>query len=69
MGRKAKPRPGEEGVQVFELTMDNSEDQDELNRRLNKPGEVAFELSQKTRHAGSTAESIGKKNAKRKGTA
>ncbi len=27
------------GVQVFELTMDNPEDQDELNRRLRKPGE------------------------------
>ena len=27
------------GVQVFELTMDNPEDQDELNRRLQKPGE------------------------------
>jgi hypothetical protein len=28
------------GVQVFELTMDNPEDQDELNRRLRKPGEA-----------------------------
>jgi hypothetical protein len=27
------------GVQVFELTMDNPEDQDELNRRLRKPSE------------------------------
>ena len=27
------------GVQVFELTMDNPEDQDELNRQLHKPGE------------------------------
>jgi hypothetical protein len=26
-------------VQVFELTMDNAEDQDELNRRLRKPGD------------------------------
>ena len=26
-------------VLVFELTMDNPEDQDELNRRLRKPGE------------------------------
>ena len=25
-------------IQVFELTMDNPEDQDELNRRLQKPG-------------------------------
>lgn len=29
-----------EYVQVFELTMDNTEDQDELNRRLRKPGEA-----------------------------
>ena len=27
------------GVQFFELTMDNTEDQDDLNRRLRKPGE------------------------------
>jgi hypothetical protein len=26
-------------IQVFELTMDNTEDQDDLNRRLRKPGE------------------------------
>ena len=30
---------GPTGVQVFELTMDNPENQDELNRRLQKPGE------------------------------
>lgn len=30
---------GMPGVQVFELTMDNPEDQDDLNRRLQKPGE------------------------------
>ena len=29
------------GVQVFELTMDNPEDQDELNRRLRKPGNLS----------------------------
>jgi hypothetical protein len=29
-------------IQVFELTMDNAEDQDELNRRLRKPGEPAL---------------------------
>jgi hypothetical protein len=29
-------------VQVFELTMDNTEDQDELNRRLRKPGEPGY---------------------------
>jgi hypothetical protein len=28
-------------VQVFQLTMDNPEDQDELNRRFRKPGEPA----------------------------
>ena len=28
------------GVQIVELTMDNPEDQDELNRRLRKPGEA-----------------------------
>jgi hypothetical protein len=28
------------GGQVFELTMDNAEDQDQLNRRLRKPGEA-----------------------------
>lgn len=28
------------GVQIVELTMDNTEDQDELNRRLRKPGEA-----------------------------
>lgn len=26
-------------IQVFELTMDNTEDQDDLNRRLHKPGD------------------------------
>ena len=39
MGKKEKPTPGAAGVQVFELTMDNPEDQDELNRELHKPGE------------------------------
>lgn len=29
-------------VQVFELTMDNDENQDELNRRLRKPGEPGY---------------------------
>lgn len=28
-------------IQVFELTMDNPENQDELNRKLRKPGESA----------------------------
>ena len=39
MRTKANQTSGAEGVQVFELTMDNPEDQDELNRRLQKPGE------------------------------
>ena len=30
--------PGPTGIQVFELTMDNDEDQDELNGRLRKSG-------------------------------
>lgn len=38
--RKEEDKPSDcPGVQVFELTMDNPEDQDELNRRLRKPGE------------------------------
>lgn len=39
MRKKANPTSSAGGVQVFELTMDNSEDQEELNRRLRKPGE------------------------------
>ena len=31
---------GAHGVQVFELTMDNPEDQDELNCRLKKAGDA-----------------------------
>jgi hypothetical protein len=34
-----QPSSGD-GIQVFELTMDNPEDQDELNRRPRKPGEA-----------------------------
>jgi hypothetical protein len=29
-------------IQVVELRMDNTEDQDELNRRLRKPGEPGY---------------------------
>jgi hypothetical protein len=36
---KENQTAGGAGIQVFELTMDNPEDQDELNRRLQKPGE------------------------------
>ena len=39
MAKKENQTTGAEEVQVFELTMDNPEDQDELNRRLHKPGE------------------------------
>ena len=40
MGKEENQTSGAAGVQVFELTMDNPEDQDELNRRLQKPGEA-----------------------------
>ena len=33
--------------QVFELTMDNTEDQDELDRLLRKPGEPGYRASTK----------------------
>jgi hypothetical protein len=39
MGKKENKTSGAGDVQVFELTMDNPEDQDELNRQLRKPGE------------------------------
>ena len=39
MEKKENQTSGTEEVQVFELTMDNPEDQDELNRWLRKPGE------------------------------
>jgi hypothetical protein len=38
MNQKADQLSNGDGIQVFELTMDNPEDQDELNRRLRKPG-------------------------------
>jgi hypothetical protein len=34
MRKKANQTSSAGGVQIFELTMDNPEDQDELNRRL-----------------------------------
>jgi hypothetical protein len=40
------------GVQVFELTMDNPEDQDELNRWLRKPGEPRRPPLPKDGHSG-----------------
>ena len=39
MAKKENQTSDTAGVQVFELTMDNPEDQDELNRQLHKPGE------------------------------
>ncbi len=39
MGKKEYQTSGALGIQVYELTMDNPEDQDELNRQLHKPGE------------------------------
>jgi hypothetical protein len=39
MAKEENQTSDAEGIQVFELTMDNPEDQDELNRRLRKPGE------------------------------
>jgi hypothetical protein len=39
MEKKDNETSGTGQVQVFELTMDNPEDQDELNRQLRKPGE------------------------------
>jgi hypothetical protein len=41
MEKKDYKTYGARKVQVFELTMDNPEDQDELNRRLRKPDESA----------------------------
>ena len=51
MGEEENHPPGAEGIQVFELTMDNPEDQDELNRRLRKPGESDLCASPKDRRA------------------
>jgi len=39
MAKNENQKAGAAGVQVFELTMDNPEDQDDLNRHLHKPGE------------------------------
>jgi hypothetical protein len=39
MAKNENQTHGTAAVQVFELTMDNPEDQDELNRQLRKPGE------------------------------
>jgi len=67
MSQKADQPSSAGGVQVFELTMDNSEDQDELNRRLRKPGESNPGASPKN-GPGAPSEATGKKDGERKGT-
>jgi hypothetical protein len=70
MSKNASPRASAGGVQVFELTMDNAEDQDELNRLLRKPGESGPCQPPETRRTAggaSAAEPTGKKRGKRKG--
>ncbi len=42
MEAKSYKTSGAGKIQVFEVTMDNTEDQDELNRRLRKPGEPPY---------------------------
>ena len=64
MGKEDNHTPDAAEVQVFELTMDNPEDQDELNRRLQKPGEpVRCPTAEAGRAAQgeSTTDSAGKK--------
>jgi hypothetical protein len=63
MRRKTNQASGAGGVQFFELTMDNPEDQDELNRRLRKPGERTPKIDRNA-----NGESTAKKKGKRKGT-
>jgi hypothetical protein len=65
----AESTPGT--VQVFELTMDNAEDQDELNRRLRKPGEPApcpSPSAKPNAQSESGEESTGKQKGRRMGT-
>jgi hypothetical protein len=59
-------KPSGAGGQVFELTMDNTEDQDELNRRLRKPGEperLPPAKAGRTARGESGAEAPGQNNA------
>ena len=66
MGKNDNQTSGTAGVQVFELTMDNPENQDELNRLLCKPGEPDHSPTAKigrTEQGESVAESAGKKVA------
>ena len=64
MGKTDNQTSGAAGVQVFELTMNNPENQDELNRQLHKPGESDRGPPEKigrTAQGESTTESAGKK--------
>ena len=65
MPKKENQTAGTAGVQVFELTMDNPEDQDELNRQLHKPSESNKSPSAMLRckvQDGATTESPEKKS-------
>lgn len=67
MGKKDNQTSGTAGVQVFELTMDNPEDQDELNHRFHKPSDPARSPPAKiggTVQGESTTESGGKKEGR-----
>jgi len=70
MSQKTDQPSGAGGVQVFELTMDNPEDQDELNHRLRKPGEPNLGVSPKNGHAarGEPTESTGNEKEEPKRT-
>jgi hypothetical protein len=71
MSEEASQTSGAGSVQVFQLTMDNPEDQDELQRRLRKPGEAGRPVSPNNgpvAPGNPTAESGGKINSMRKGT-
>ena len=64
MGKEDNQTSGAAEGQVFELTMDNPEDQDELNRRLRKPGEPDCGPTAKVAHPAhgeSASESAGEK--------
>lgn len=50
MGKQDSQISGVAVGQVFELTMDNPEDQDELNRQLRKPGESDYCPTAKNGH-------------------
>jgi hypothetical protein len=62
MEKQDNQTSGAVGVQVFELTMDNFENQDDLNRRLRKPGEPECNPPAKvvgTAQGETTTESVG----------